>query len=798
MLVKRYRFRDLVLVPAARELWRGDALVPLPSSAFDCLVYLVAHRDRAVGRDELISAVWGRADVADTLLAQTVMRVRRALGDSGSDGAIRTVARFGYRWVEETVELGEADDDAVGPDVVGTGVGKDEPGPQPAASVPMEPIGQNVEQPAEVAVDAPVASPPARRSTTVPLVLVTAALVWIVAFALWRWVLPLSAPTAPPDTAPAAASDTAAPAFVLPALAPDTPDWRWLRIGLMDLIGNRLRQGGLPTAPSESVLAQLASGASADAALRIEPHATITDGQWRIRLQLHRGDEAASVEAAGPDVLQAARAAADLLLVRLGHAPPAGGELPRPLALEQLLQQTRAAILADQFDLARHLLAQAPPDLQDEPELALRAAQIAAGQGDDTGAEATLRQALERVPDTQPALRGRMLVALGSAQFRRHRLDGAQASYAEAIGLLEAARDPLALGAAYSGRAALAAAADDSTTAAADLARARVEMEAAGDSFGLAQVDMNLGLIEASEYRPAQAQRVLLDAEARIATLGAREELAYVRYALVGIHLQLLDRAKAEATVARLLPAEAVTGNTRLRRQILLAQAAVHADAGRLSEAEGLLQSIAEDEDALPTIRDTANVRLAQTLLLHGRPGDALAATDRVDPDSVATHDPDLYISLSTARATAQRALGRTDDAAATLAALQTWVTAHPNPWRRVHATLADAEHAWATHDATALARFDDAFAQAAALGIPDDLVATGTPYALALIDAGDLDRAATVVGRIAPWAETDLRAAIAQTRLYRAQSRVDAWRAGTERVLRLAGERSLPAPAIE
>lgn len=797
MLVKRYRFRDFLLVPAARELWRGDALVALPSSAFDCLVYLLAHRDRAVGRDELISAVWGRADVADTLLAQTIMRVRRTLGDSGSDGAIRTVARFGYRWVEETVELGDAEDGGADAGAVSYVVDMAPSAADVAAAAPTDTIAP-AESPSVAEPVAAPAPPSTRRRSSIAIVLAMAVLVWIVAFAMWRWVFPLPAPVSP-DAARTAVPDTAAPAFVLPAVAPDTPDWRWLRIGLMDLIGNRLRQGGLPTAPSETVLAQLANGAPADATLRIEPHAGIADGQWRIRLQLRRGDEAASVEAAGPDVLQAARAAADLLLVRLGHVPPHGGELPRPLALEQLLQQTRAAILADQFDLARHLLAQAPPELQDEPELALRAAQIAAGQGDDTGAEATLRQALERVPDTQPALRGRMLVALGSAQFRRHRLDGAQASYAEAIAVLGPARDPLALGAAYSGRAALAAAADDAAAAAADLARARVEMEAAGDSFGLAQVDMNLGLIEASEYRPAQAQRMLLDAEARIAALGAREELAYVRYALVGIHLQLLDTARAQATVERLWPADAVTGNTQLRRQIALARAALLTQTGKLTESATVLRTITDDGDALPTLRDTARIRLAQTLLLHGQSADALAAVADLDDTAVAAHDPDLAITLAVARAEAQRQLGRMDDAAATVAALQARVSTQANPWRRLHATLAGAELAWATRrDADALARFDAAYTQAAALGIPEDLVAAGAPYALALIDSGELDRATTVVGRIAPWAETDLRAAVAQTRLYRAQSRTDAWRAGTERVLRLAGERSLPPPAID
>ena len=53
-----YRFGDFRLAPAARELWQDDRLVALPPKSLDCLIYLVEHRERAVGRDELISAVW--------------------------------------------------------------------------------------------------------------------------------------------------------------------------------------------------------------------------------------------------------------------------------------------------------------------------------------------------------------------------------------------------------------------------------------------------------------------------------------------------------------------------------------------------------------------------------------------------------------------------------------------------------------------------------------------------------------------------------------------------------------------
>ncbi len=64
-----YRFADFRLNPATRELQRGTELVALPPRAFDCLAYLVERRERAIGRDELIAAVWGKAEVSDTLLA---------------------------------------------------------------------------------------------------------------------------------------------------------------------------------------------------------------------------------------------------------------------------------------------------------------------------------------------------------------------------------------------------------------------------------------------------------------------------------------------------------------------------------------------------------------------------------------------------------------------------------------------------------------------------------------------------------------------------------------------------------
>ena len=82
---RSYRFGDFRVDPASRELWRGDRLVALPPHVFDCLAYLIERHDRAVGRDELVSAVWGKTEINDTLLGQTILRIRRELGDDSRD-----------------------------------------------------------------------------------------------------------------------------------------------------------------------------------------------------------------------------------------------------------------------------------------------------------------------------------------------------------------------------------------------------------------------------------------------------------------------------------------------------------------------------------------------------------------------------------------------------------------------------------------------------------------------------------------------------------------------------------------
>jgi DNA-binding winged helix-turn-helix (wHTH) protein/Tol biopolymer transport system component len=104
----RVRFGPFTLDHHARKLWRDDALVSLPSRAFEALAYLIAHGDRAVDRDEIIAAVWHDVAVTDDSLIHAISVIRRALGDDPAQPSfIETIPRRGYRFVAQVVPVRE-------------------------------------------------------------------------------------------------------------------------------------------------------------------------------------------------------------------------------------------------------------------------------------------------------------------------------------------------------------------------------------------------------------------------------------------------------------------------------------------------------------------------------------------------------------------------------------------------------------------------------------------------------------------------------------------------------------------
>jgi TolB-like protein len=111
-----FRFGDHVLDTERRELRRGSELVRLEPQVFDLLVYLVRHRGRVVGKDDLIDGVWGGRIVSDSALTTRLNAARNAVNDSGAaQRVIRTLARKGVRFVAEVTEDGAREAAAAAP-----------------------------------------------------------------------------------------------------------------------------------------------------------------------------------------------------------------------------------------------------------------------------------------------------------------------------------------------------------------------------------------------------------------------------------------------------------------------------------------------------------------------------------------------------------------------------------------------------------------------------------------------------------------------------------------------------------
>jgi len=97
-------FSDCVLDTDSRELVRGGEFVAIEPKTLDLLFYLIDNRNRAIGKDELQDKVWGTI-VTDAALARAVMKLRKAVGDTSDDARIiKTVPRFGYRFVATVTE----------------------------------------------------------------------------------------------------------------------------------------------------------------------------------------------------------------------------------------------------------------------------------------------------------------------------------------------------------------------------------------------------------------------------------------------------------------------------------------------------------------------------------------------------------------------------------------------------------------------------------------------------------------------------------------------------------------------
>lgn len=97
-----FRFGPFEVRPAERLVLRDSVRVNLGARATDLLLLLIEHRDRAVGKAELLDRVWAGLVVEEANIHVQVSALRKELGA----GAIVTIPGRGYRFVAPLI--GEA------------------------------------------------------------------------------------------------------------------------------------------------------------------------------------------------------------------------------------------------------------------------------------------------------------------------------------------------------------------------------------------------------------------------------------------------------------------------------------------------------------------------------------------------------------------------------------------------------------------------------------------------------------------------------------------------------------------
>ena len=128
----RYLFEEYAFDAGRRELHRGADRISVTPKVFDLLDYLIRNRERVVGKDELIDAVWQGRCVSDAAVTTRLNSARCAIGDSGEEQRlIRTLPRRGFRFVGQVRETLAAE----GPAAADGGAET----PKPALSLPDKP-----------------------------------------------------------------------------------------------------------------------------------------------------------------------------------------------------------------------------------------------------------------------------------------------------------------------------------------------------------------------------------------------------------------------------------------------------------------------------------------------------------------------------------------------------------------------------------------------------------------------------------------------------------------------------------
>jgi DNA-binding winged helix-turn-helix (wHTH) protein/tetratricopeptide (TPR) repeat protein len=798
-----YRFNAFELIPDTRRLLHDGADVQIGIRVFETIVYLVQNRHRAVGRDELLSAVWGRVDGGDATLAQAVLKARRAFGDDGNaQSTIRTVSRFGYQWVAPTTEIVAETARAV-------------PATESASASQVDVSHEDAAIAATHHDDTrsdPVASTRSRNRWLTFGALATAAIV-IVALAIVEM--------RKPDTAPPAASVPAASTAV-PGLILVTPtkvhsmaaDDGWMRLGVMSLSASAL--AGVPghaVVPDESTLAAVAHAgpnagvaalrAATGAAIVIDSEANRVGEDWRLDATVFNADgsaEIVSARAADP-VAAASRLAKNLRDLLAPEGTGVEGEVISPDVLA-LAAHMKAAILDAQNGRAIAMLDSAPKAVAEAPQVVLLAAEALTQLGKPERAIDALRPLVDRgaVISPPPRWLPDAWSALGDGELARGHPAEAEAYFRRAI-QLDSVAGRRSLGLAWRGLGIAQVVRNDLDGAEQSYLRARLELEPVGDRLLLARVTDGLGYIATTRGRMADALMLYEQAAEMGAASGLNETELGSRLNIAQSHHYLLHHAIALDKLRALLPRINAVDYPALHRFGAIAYVYALIETGAFADAKAELDRLNENApkdaatDAVVDVRlDEAEIRLAL-----GQPAAAIPLAEAVRRDRDPQSAPDRPLEAAAVLLNAYIAAGDRKSAAALAADTATWSIANASAPARVRGHLALAHYATDARDAAAaLDHYRQALALARDFGAPLVLRDAAVPYAEFQLAAGAIDIARATASVVGPYAEDDFEVALLMARVAAATHDDALARSYFAAAHRLAGERWTPSIGAE
>jgi DNA-binding winged helix-turn-helix (wHTH) protein/TolB-like protein len=98
------------------ELGRGGDTARVEPKAMEVLMVLAERAGEVVSRDDLLAAVWPGVVVGDEALTQSIIKLRRALGDNPrAPSYIETISKRGYRLIAPVGKVGAARTEAPPP-----------------------------------------------------------------------------------------------------------------------------------------------------------------------------------------------------------------------------------------------------------------------------------------------------------------------------------------------------------------------------------------------------------------------------------------------------------------------------------------------------------------------------------------------------------------------------------------------------------------------------------------------------------------------------------------------------------